>query len=726
MSRRRRWAAALVAIAVVAVAVVALAAYNASRWIESHRDWVASRVSDVVGRPVSFGEIGVSVFPRVAVRVADVRVADDPAWSAEPFLTAADARVGVALLPALLGRVVVRRVVLDAPVVTVIRSATGLNVDSLGGGAGGGGPAAAGRGGSPAAGRAARAARSPEATPSPRELPIAIEAGSIRDGRLRLVDRRGGTEHVVEIHDVDVTIAGLAPGRAADVDGRAALAGADRQNTALAGHVGPVDLAALGRTPVDVELRAERVDVARLRAAVPEVAAALPAPLGLEGPVDATIALSGPAEAPDFDGRLDATRALVTWAEWLAKPAGVPLALAAAGRRAGTGAHLERVTLRLAELAATGRGDASPERIAMQLEVAPTPLAPLAALLPVLAARRVGGEIGMKVAVTGSVTKGRTPAITGTVSLRDVSVASADPPLDVAGITQTIALQGDVAVVPPTRLRVNGTPVEASGRLGRFGSPVLALSDLDLGIFGGRVRGRLAADRSAPAHPRLSADLTVERLDVAAAARVGAPGLARSLDGRLAGEVHLTARGTTGEALRQSLAGDGRFAVADGVLRGVNLADRVLAGVTQVPGLTALLPSRLRAKYPAVFGGEDTRFDELGGEGRVGGGVVRFERLAVAARDYRADGRGTLDFDGRLDATGTLALAEALSKDLVGATRAAAVLEDARGRVAIPFAVAGTWPRVRVTPDVGGLLPRVPGRAVEQGLERLLDGFLKR
>jgi hypothetical protein len=456
----------------------------------------------------------------------------------------------------------------------------------------------------------------------------------------------------------------------------------------------------------------------------------VPRPLGVDGPVDATVVVSGTAEAPAFDARIDATAARVTWAEWFAKPPGVPLTLTGAGRRTGAGAHLERFALRLAELTATGRGDASPERVAMHLEAPPTALGPLAALVPPLASRRLGGEVGIRVAAEGPVTERRTPPLTGAVTLRDVSVASADPPFELAGLTQTIALRGDVAVLPRTSMRVNGEPVVVSGRAGRFGSPVVALSDLDLGIFGGRIRGRVEADRSTPARPRLAADLTLDDIDVAAAAATRAPGAARALAGRLSGGLRLAGRGTTTKALRASLAGDGRFTIEDGVLRGVNLADRVLEGVTRVPGLGALLPPRLRAKYPAVFGAEDTRFEELAAVWRLADGVVRFDRVAVAARDYLIEGRGTLGLDGRLSATGDLQLAPGLSDDVVGATRVAAVLRNARGRLVVPFAAEGTWPRVRVTPDVRGVGRAVGGGAIQEGIEkgvgRLLDGLLKR
>jgi AsmA protein len=65
--------------------------------------------------------------------VQNVTVADDPAFSAEPFLRVPSLQVNVEFLPLLWQEVRVSRLVLRAPEVTVIRDKKGrLNVTSLG------------------------------------------------------------------------------------------------------------------------------------------------------------------------------------------------------------------------------------------------------------------------------------------------------------------------------------------------------------------------------------------------------------------------------------------------------------------------------------------------------------------------------------------------------------------------------------------------------------------
>ena len=153
---------------------------------------------------------------------------------------------------------------------------------------------------------------------------------------------------------------------------------------------------------------------------------------------------------------------------------------------------------------------------------------------------------------------------------------------------------------------------------------------------------------------------------------------------------------------------------------GLNLGERVLSGVTRVPGLSALLPAKLSQRYPSIFGGADTRFDEMTVTWRLAGGTLHLDRVALATRDYTVDARGTLAPDDRLQASGTLELSAGLTDELTRLPR------NARGRVAIPFVAEGRWPRVVVTPDVRGIARTVPREAVKQGLERLLDDGLDR
>jgi uncharacterized protein involved in outer membrane biogenesis len=234
------------------------------------------------------------------------------------------------------------------------------------------------------------------------------------------------------------------------------------------------------------------------------------------------------------------------------------------------------------------------------------------------------------------------------------------------------------------------------------------MRDIVLEAWGGRYEGRLAVDRRQPATPVVESTSRVRGMQVGELLGLVAPEAARNVTGRLDAQLTVTGAGATRETLSRSLRGQGTFSVEDGALRGVNVAERVLGGVTGLPGLASLAPPAVRMKYPDLFGGADTRFDELRGDLRLGDGTGRLERLVLSARDYRIDGDGRLALvSGALDLSGVLTASAGLTRDMLKSVKEASLLTDREGRLAVPFALSGTWPKIAVRPDTSRLL--LPG-----------------
>jgi uncharacterized protein involved in outer membrane biogenesis len=130
----RKWIIILGIAALVVAGGVALVVAELNSYLNENRDWVADQAESALGRSLSFGEVGISLLGGLGVRVADLRVDDDPAFSKEPFVSAAVVDLRVAILPALFGNIAVERVVLRSPAITVIQTAQGLSTNSLGAG----------------------------------------------------------------------------------------------------------------------------------------------------------------------------------------------------------------------------------------------------------------------------------------------------------------------------------------------------------------------------------------------------------------------------------------------------------------------------------------------------------------------------------------------------------------------------------------------------------------
>ena len=102
--------------------------------VNSFRPKIESELTNALGRPVTLGDLSLSLFSG-KVGVENVSVADDPAFSKSPFITAKSLEVGVELMPLIFSKQLnVTGIVLDEPQITLLKGSNGTwNFSSLGG-----------------------------------------------------------------------------------------------------------------------------------------------------------------------------------------------------------------------------------------------------------------------------------------------------------------------------------------------------------------------------------------------------------------------------------------------------------------------------------------------------------------------------------------------------------------------------------------------------------------
>ena len=126
---RARWAA-LVAVGVVVAAGLGMV----GAVLLARSDRLVAAAARAIGRPLTVERRTLSLRGGLGLALGDLRIGDDPAFNAtEPFLTTRSLEMRVSLANLLRGRLVINRVVLEEPVVRIVRDAAGrLNVGSLG------------------------------------------------------------------------------------------------------------------------------------------------------------------------------------------------------------------------------------------------------------------------------------------------------------------------------------------------------------------------------------------------------------------------------------------------------------------------------------------------------------------------------------------------------------------------------------------------------------------
>jgi hypothetical protein len=583
-----------------------------------------------------------------------------------------------------------------------------------------------------------------------------------------------------------------------DLDLAATVFGAKERNLTVAGTIGPVRPDALG-PDLDVNLKLALGpvvidDMKRLDA----VAAALPKELSGVRPVRLEATAAGKLDRLQLNATFSGEEAEIRFGSTFVKPAGVPLGLEVAAKRADGAVDVQTLKLRLATLSASGGGRVTitePQTLDMQLTVSPTTLSGWDALLPALQDYDLSGTLEAKLAAKGSLAGEKLPAVTGAVTFRDVHAAADGSPQRIDELSGRLDLTGNGIVLPPTTFKLGGSraelratvePLDAPVVQFAFSSPELsaaAIGAADPTAAGGEVLRSLAVEgtlRTAGEKPQfrgtirspsgrlrnvdyqaLQADLGLQNdvatLDAVSVRAFGGtatangrydmrnaqapafdlrtnvatvalqplldgwfPDAAGKIEGTLDANLTLGGSGDGWETIKRTLRGNGRAAVTNGALKGVNVAGGVLGGVTGLPGLAALVPPKIREKHAVLFTDHDTSFDTLSGSVDIADGGASTNDLVVSARDFTMRGQGRLTFDSRIDFTAILLLSPALSREVIDDVHAAKHLADAQGRLEIPFRIAGVLPDARPVPDVSVVTKALSGAVVEEGLGKLL------
>lgn len=102
--------------------------------LNRYRDQYLPILESVLQRKVDMGDVRLSLFPTFGLKVRDIQVADDPAFSQTPFLVIPSVEVAVSWKPLLQKKIQVEHVFIHNPQIHVIRTKDGiLNVGSIGG-----------------------------------------------------------------------------------------------------------------------------------------------------------------------------------------------------------------------------------------------------------------------------------------------------------------------------------------------------------------------------------------------------------------------------------------------------------------------------------------------------------------------------------------------------------------------------------------------------------------
>ena len=242
----------------------------------------------------------------------------------------------------------------------------------------------------------------------------------------------------------------------------------------------------------------------------------------------------------------------------------------------------------------------------------------------------------------------------------------------------------------------------------------LQLDPLRASLFGGTSQTRLSYELAAEV-PRLTLDQRLAGVDTAA--MLGQLLNQKRLSGRGTLTAQVSGAGHDRKALLGNLSGPFDVQVTDGRFAGVDLWAEIERAIAVARGAVPPRPS----------GSPYTPFDRFEAKGRLDGTVIRSEHLDVVNPSMRAGGQGTVNYGtGALDLALTARLLEAPDGEVAGLSLDRIVGVD------IPLTVRGSMSEPKVRPDIKRLLEsaarqqlREEGKEVEKKLKEKLEDKLK-
>ncbi len=360
------------------------------------RPMLESQLSQALGRPVKVGDLKLSLLSG-GVAAADLSIADDPAFSQAPFVSAKSMRIGVELWPFISARKLnVTEIKIEGPQIALLQNRAGVwNFSKLG----------------------ANQPQTPSA-PSSGKLDLSVKQVTISGGRVSL-GQAGGNSKPMALENVNIELQNFSPASIMPFSLTASVAGGGEVK--IKGKAGPINQTDTVLTPVEVSLTVSKLDLSGSQLTTPAS--------GMAGLVSLDGSAGSNGQSLQVKGRLKAEKVKMVRA---GSPAGRPvefdfIAAYDLGNRSGALSHGD-IHIGAAQAALTGtfaiRGESAV--LNMNFDGPNMPVSELEAMLPALdivlpkGSSLQGGSTGARLAVQGPTDR---LVVNGTIGLRNTRLA---------------------------------------------------------------------------------------------------------------------------------------------------------------------------------------------------------------------------------------------------------------------------------------------------------------
>jgi uncharacterized protein involved in outer membrane biogenesis len=254
------------AVVLALVGVLVLAVLNVNFLVRRNKDCLIGWMEQALGRKITVDTIEVTLSP-VGARLVNFSMPDDPAFSADAFLFAKDLRVDFRFLPLLIGQFRFKRLVLESPLITIVRDARGqYNF------------ASSAHNEKPEQGK--EDSRKNSSAKKQDSLLFLIASLNVSDGTLRYRDLKNGELTATQIN---LKINDFEWDEPFDVELEAAIMAA-KHNLKFKSRIGPIaGNPDYRNVPFNGDIHVDALDLGKVNAVLPQFRKALPRALRFDG-----------------------------------------------------------------------------------------------------------------------------------------------------------------------------------------------------------------------------------------------------------------------------------------------------------------------------------------------------------------------------------------------------------------------------------------------------------
>jgi AsmA protein len=420
---------------------------------ETFRPTVESQLSSALGRKITLGHLSFSLLSGSLV-AQDIAIADDPAFSASPFIRAQQLKVGVEVMPLIFSRQVhITRLTIDTPAIQLIQNQAGKwNYSSIGAASPSKSPQPAGSPANTKPRSTSSAAGSPPSNSSSSVPDLTVGELKITNGSASLSSVPPTVRPFVYSH-LDVTVKNFSFTTNFPFNVSAKLPGDGQLK--LNGTAGPVSATDTSETPFQANIQITHLD---------PVAAGLIEPgKGISGIVDVDSQFNSNGATLSGTGKVNAAKLQLSRT---GSPAPQPVAIdfnvsndlrARTGRVSDIAIHAGSATAHV-----TGTYRFTPQAVVLDLHLAAPnlPVDQLEKFLPAFGvqipsgSQLKGGTLTANLNVTGPATA---TTIAGPADIENTQLAGFDLGSKIQGLSNITGTKGGTQI-QTLRATINSTP----------------------------------------------------------------------------------------------------------------------------------------------------------------------------------------------------------------------------------------------------------------------------